>query len=120
MLSLFIVEADEWFGDDEPPLRIILQVDTIQELLCLVQQTTMMTIKSAYHISKTNLDEKKNLKMRKVSSIYSGIDSRYKHTLYFYSEEGNDRHAFYIDNIDNFNSRDISHTRSLYVFPPSE
>ena len=69
MLSLFIVEADEWFGDDEPPLRIILQVDTIQELLCLVQQTTMMTIKSAYHISKTNLDEKKNLKMRKVSSI---------------------------------------------------
>jgi len=79
-LTWFMADAEE---QGEPPLRLILQIDNILDLICLYLQATAMMIKAAYVISPDDLNESGGWGINKISAIWTGIDIRYKQTIYF-------------------------------------
>ncbi|MDO7598035.1 MAG: hypothetical protein MUQ51_07570 [Pseudomonadota bacterium] len=116
-LSWFIVESEEKYGYSEPPYRVALHVDNILDLIDLYKQDPGISIKGVYIITESDEYESENLVMRKVSSIWTGIDRRYKHTLHFCLEEGNNTDLIYLDSLDDLKRKDVIHTRQICTFP---
>lgn len=116
-LTWFMADAEE---QGEPPLRLILQIDNILDLICLYKQETDMTIKAVYVISTSDLNESGDWEMNKVSSIWTGIDIRYKQTIYFYSQTGDDPPYIVANSLAGLDYQHLIHARKLCTFPSGD
>tara|TARA_R110002049_G_scaffold29552_12_gene100429 strand:- start:737 stop:1090 length:354 start_codon:yes stop_codon:yes gene_type:complete len=82
-----MLDTEEQDEHGRESLRLTIQVDTLLDVLCLYQESTTMTIKAAYVISADDFNESGDwgMTMDKMSAIWTGIDRRYKQTIYLYS-----------------------------------
>jgi len=114
----FMLDAEEQDEHGREPLRLTLQVDTLLDLLCLYQEPTAMTIKAAYVISPDDFNESGGwgMKMDKMSAIWTGIDRRYKQTIYLYSLTDDESPSMVENALVGIKSEHIIYSRKLCTF----
>jgi hypothetical protein len=113
-----MLDAEEQDEHGREPLRLTLQVDTLLDLLCLYQEPTAMTIKAAYVISPDDFNESGGwgMKMDKMSAIWTGIDRRYKQTIYLYSLTDDESPSMVENALVGIKSEHIIYSRKLCTF----
>ncbi len=116
-LTWFMVDTVE---QGEKLSRVILQVDNIPDLIYLSKQETDMTIKAVYIVLTHNLAGSDDWEMNKVSTIWTAMDSRYKHTIYLYSQAIDDSRYYALDSLAGLKKKHIINIRTLCTFPSGD